>query len=369
MLKSYETMKETEIEAVEAVCALLSKIPVLEIKSVKREARIDQRRIVDGVIQLQNDGRELAIIIEVKGRGQPRYVRSAIYQLRDYVAHMSHSEFGPNIQQLVPMLVSPYLSPEARELCVEHNVCYLDLFGNARLAFGNVFIERSVADKPKSEVRALRSVFSPKAAAILRLMLRNPHEAWRVTEIAERADASLGHVSNVRKALLEREWIEERDEGVVLTKPRELMDTWRNNYRRPVGHRITGYTYLHGKQLDDHLSDILGTGRYRPKAICSLHSAAKWISPYGRDSMGTFYADEDGAEYLQRRLELSPMSKGANVSINVIKDESIFDDAIEPSHGIYCTSPIQTYLDLWVGNDRDRESAQFLQEELLPWLN
>lgn len=85
--------------------------------------------------------------------------------------------------------------------------------------------------------------------------------------------------------------------------------------------------------------------------------------------MSTFYADEEGADYLERHLDLSPISKGANVAINIIKGDSIFVDAIEPVPGIYCTSPIQTYLDLWVGNDRDRESAQFLQEEYFPWLN
>jgi len=369
MMKWHETMKETEIEAVEAVSALLERIPTLEIISVRREERVDPNKIIDGIIRIINAGREFAIAIEVKSRGQPRYVRSAIYQLRDYVSHMSNSEFGSNVEQIVPVLVTPYLSIEARKICVENNINYLDLFGNARLAFGNVFIERSVAEKPKSETRSLRSVFSPKAAAILRIMLRNPKEAWRVTELAKQADVSLGHVSNVRKALLEREWIEEQDDGVVLTKPRELMETWRSNYRRPSGLRKTGYTHLHGKQLDQYLSEILGNQNYGPRAICSLYSAAKWISPYGRDGMNTFYADEEGAEYLEQRLDLSPTSKGANVAINIIKDDSIFTGAIEPAPGIYCTSPIQTYLDLWVGNDRDRESAQFLQEEHFPWFN
>ena len=42
-------------------------------------------------------------------------------------------------------------------------------------------------------------------------------------------------------------------DGVVLVQPDALLKTWRENYRRPSGHRITGYTHLHGKQLDDQL--------------------------------------------------------------------------------------------------------------------
>lgn len=362
-------MKQLEIEAVEAVNALLSTIPSLEITPVRQQEKINDDSGVDEVIRVTNDDQEVAIVIEVKKKGEPRYVRSAIYQLLSYTAQISQSESHPIDRQIVPMLVTPYLSPEARSICDEHKVCYLDLFGNARLVFGNVYIERSVADKPKSEIRSLRSVFSPKAAAILRVMLRDPNKAWRVTELAEHAGASLGHVSNVRKALLEKEWITEQDDGVMLTKSRELMETWRDNYRRPSGQQKTGYTLLHGKQLEQSLREILGNRSNKPLAICSLNSAAKWISPYGRDGMNNFYVDEEGADNLTDRLDLSPTLKGANVAITIVKNHNIFVDAIQPIPGIYCTSPIQTYLDLWVGNDRDRESAQFLQEEHFPWLN
>ena len=57
------------------------------------------------------------------------------------------------------MLVSPYLSPESRAICTDHDVAYLDLVGNARLAFDTVYIEHAVADKPRSETRALHSIF------------------------------------------------------------------------------------------------------------------------------------------------------------------------------------------------------------------
>ena len=76
-----------------------------------------------------------------------------------------------------------YLCPS----CGDEMVCYaayLDLVGNARLAFDTVYIERTVADKPRSETRALRSIFTPKAAAILRVLLRDPDRAWRVADLA-----------------------------------------------------------------------------------------------------------------------------------------------------------------------------------------
>ena len=366
MMKSAETVKELEVAAANAVRDLLGHVPNVEIGSVDYEENVERDYQIDLRIALSRGGVNYALIIEVKGNGAPRFVRSAIYQLRDYVAHVDQSNHADDGQRLIPMLVSPYLSPEARAICTDHNVAYLDLFGNAHLAFDSVYIDRAVADKPKSESRALRSIFNPKAAAILRVMLRDPDRAWRVTNLAEKANASLGHVSNVRKALLEREWIEKQADGVVLIQPDALLKTWRENYRRPVGHRITGYTHLHGKQFDERLSKALNP--QRPRAIYSLHSAAQWFAPFGRDGTHTFYADESGAQFLQETLGLTPVTKGANVVLHIPIDESLFDDAIEPAPGIFCTSPIITYLDLWNGNDRDREAAEYVAKEFFPWL-
>jgi len=362
MMKFAKTVKELETMAVDAVHDLLGHVPNLEIGSVERDYRIDFR------IAFSRGSVNYALIIETKMSGAPSVVRYAVYQLRNYVAHVDQSNYSYAGQRLIPMLVSRYLSPRSREICTAHNVAYLDLFGNAHLAFDSVYIDRVVADKPKAESRSLRSIFNPKAAAILRVMLREPDRAWRVTDLAEKANASLGHVSNVRKALLEREWIEKQADGVVLVQPDALLKAWRENYRRPSGHRITGYTHLHGKQLDDQLSRALNPHPQRPRAIYSLHSAAQWFAPFGRDGTHTFYADESGAQFLQEALRLTPISKGANVVLCIPNDESLFDDAIEPALGIFCTSPIITYLDLWNGNDRDREAAEYVAREFFPWL-
>ena len=66
------------------------------------------------------------------------------------------------------------------------------LGGNARIAFGGVFIERTVADKPVAEQRELKSLFRPKSAQVLRAMLRDPGRAWRVTELSEISGSAWG---------------------------------------------------------------------------------------------------------------------------------------------------------------------------------
>lgn len=351
-----------------AARALLNRVPGLKVSSVHHERLLETDHIIDGWIVFEHGDETYALIVEVKSNGAPRFVRSAVYQLKGYLAHANQYGHGDPGRRLIPMLVSPYLSPESRSICSDHNVAYLDLIGNARLAFNNVYIDRAVPDKPKTETRALRSFFTPKAAAILRALLRDPDRTWRVTDLAEAANASLGHVSNVRKALLEREWIEKRDNGIILVQPDALLRTWREDYRQPASQSISRYTLFHGDQFTERLSGKLNAHPRHPRAMYSLNSAAQWYAPFARDGTYNLYVDEPGARMLEGTLKLIHAPKGANVILRLLNDESLFEDAVQPAPDIYCTSPIVTYLDLWVGNDRDREAADYLASRCFPWL-
>lgn len=367
MVKNVELQKELEATAIDSVRDLLRCLPAAEVTPLAEFRRTDRRLEVDGLIRVHYGGAVRLLVIEVKAHGAPRFVRSAMYQLESCVARVRECPTHA-VEFVVPMLVCPYLSPESRAICRDHDVAYLDLEGNARLVFDGVYIERSVPTKPKSETRALRSIFTPKAAAILRALLREPDRPWLVTHLAASANASLGHVSNVCKALLQREWADRRHDGIVLAQPDALMRTWRDNYRRPRGDRFDAYTHLHGRQFDDRVRTALNPGPGSPRAVYALASAAQWIAPFSRDAIQSFYADAAGARVLRETLELRPGGSGPNVVVHAIADESIFDDAIEPLPGLFCTSPIVTYLDLWCGNDRDREAANHLAREALPWI-
>ena len=367
-------MKSIDIRAVDAVRDLLGNVPGVQVESVEYERAIAEIGSdhggcrVDGLVSFAHRGRNYALVIEVRSNGAPRFVRSGVYALKSHVARLCRSGRMSTGRHLIPILVSPYLSPESRAICVDHDAAYLDLVGNARLAFDAVYIDRAVAEKPVSETRALRSIFAPQAAAILRVLLREPGRAWRVADLAAQARASYGHVSNVRKALLAREWIKVGKDGVALVQPDTLLQTWRESYRRPAGESITGYTHLHGSQLDQRLQGTLNPRPERPRAIYARHSAGQWLAPFGRNSTRTLYTDQPGADALREALKLTHAARGVNVVLIVPTDESLFHDACEPVSNVFCTSPIVTYLDLWAGGGRDREAAEHLAGEFFPWL-
>ncbi|WP_407935364.1 hypothetical protein [Cupriavidus alkaliphilus] len=351
-------MKEAETRAGEALRRLLEKIPILQIEDIEAAAVSGDWR-PDLVARLLVDGREQLLICEYKSNGQPRYARSALLELRNYVAQRA--------PQATPVFIAPYLSPAVRQLCAEMGVGYLDLEGNARIAFGGVFIERMVADKPAAEQRELKSLFRPKSAQVLRAMLREPHRAWRVTELSEISGVSLGHVSNVRNGLIDREWASASDDGLILSAPDALLDAWRDSYTPPAGERLRFYTPLHGSALEGAARSTLGTQDGQGHAAFASFSAAQWLAPYGRTGTHYFFADEDGLHKLQAALKLSTVSKGENVVVTVPKDLGLLADTLEPAPGAICTSPVQTYLDLSIAGERGAEAAEHLRQERLSW--
>jgi hypothetical protein len=358
MLKEANWMKEAEDRAGGALRDVLEKIPILQLEGIDAEVMSGDWE-PDLIARLLVDGRPHLLVCEYKSNGQPRYARSALLELRNYVTHRAPAA--------TPVFIAPYISPAVRQMCEEKGVGYLDLEGNARIAFRGVFIERAVAEKPVAEQRELKSLFRPKSAQVLRTMLREPSRAWRVTELSKTAGVSLGHVSNVRTGLIDREWARTSDDGLVLSEPDALLDAWRDSYTAPPGERLRFYTPLHGSTLEDAARNALRADNGPGRAAFASFSAAQWLSPYARTGSHYFFADVEGLSKLQEALKLTPSSKGENVFVTVPKDLGLLTDTVEPAPGAVCTSPVQTYLDLSIAGERGAEAADHLRQERLSW--
>jgi hypothetical protein len=359
MLKMNNSMKETEPQAGKALEKLLREIPSLKLKKIIFRDHNPRGHEIDISVLVEISGQQNLIVCEVKQNGQPRYVREAIYQLQSYVTDLH--------KPATPVLIAPYLSPASRELCRENGISFLDLEGNARMVFGTVFIERLISDKSPSERRIFKSLFMPKSARVLRVLLRNPERIWRVADLADAADVSLGHVSNVRTALLEREWAEIMPGGISLKAPDLLLDAWKLAYISMPQDELHFYTTLHGSSLENSIRAMFSSMPAEANVVLASLSAAHWIAPYARTGTQFLYAERSALNDIRKELQLSSSAKGENVIIIFPKDQGVFLDSYEPSPGIRCTSPLQTYLDLSVAGERGAEAADYLRRMRLTW--
>ncbi len=305
-------------------------------------------------VQAGNDRWRLAC--EVKSQVQPRQVRASVLEIKAYLSALGDPK-------VYPVLLAPYISPKSAEICRQAGIGHADFAGNCHLVFDTVFIERFGAVNPKAEKRGLRSIFAPKAARIMRSLLREPGRIWRVAELAETTGTSLGQVSNVRKALLDREWAVAASDGMKLTRPPDaLLDAWRDAYEKRGDKRIRYYTMLRGDELERQIKAALNDAVQGVHTLLASFSAARWLAPFARYPSQVFYADEVGESILRERLQLEPVSKGENIIIEHPADDGILADRIEAAPGVWCTGLVQTYLDLHASGERGAEAAEHLRQ-------
>lgn len=363
MLKLHEKQDPRAIEALalSRLRDLLKPIPFVSLGPERQEpAEAGGGYRPDFSIELQADGEAWVVIGEVKSEGQPRNVRIAALQLRDYVQRMSGIDARAHAY---PVVVAPFISPASAQICAEAGVGFADLAGNCRLVFGRVYIEKSAAENPFRKRRVQRSLFAAKSERVLRLLLAQPSRIWRVVQLAEKAQVSLGQVSNLRRRLLDQEWAVANKEGLRLSRPRDLLEAWRSAHKLDPKRSDAAYTLLHGEALDKALRvafEESGQGRH---AVLASYSAGRWHAPFARVSSSYLYVDEEGSKAVRKHLKLEPAAKGANVSLMWPKDEGVFLDRVEAGKGMWCTSPIQTYLDLAVSGERGAEAAEHLFNE------
>jgi hypothetical protein len=359
-MKLEEKMKLLESEVAAALSRQFERIPFIDIESLDQDVRLTPNVSVsrpDILVRIRVGDRSHSLLCEVKEPGQPKQVRQAISQLHGYIS-------VGNLDA-VPIVAASYLSPEARELCERSDVGYLDLEGNCRIVFDTVYIERESPTKPQTERRSFRSLFSPKSTRVLRVFFRDIRRAWKVSDLAEAANVSLGHVSNVRNALLDREWARAGEDGLVLTEPDALLDAWRDQNERPKGRRLSFYTTLHSKALDKAVIDCLDA---EPDGVLLAGpTAAQWLAPMLRDPSTYMLVREDALDTVEGILKLKPIAAGGNVEIFVPDDPALLADNVEIAHGRKATSPLQTYLDLYALDDRARDAAEHLRKRLLSW--
>ena len=342
---------ELENRAVEALNSCLNKIPFLKIEDIVREPLKEQIR-PDLLVKIAlPDGKKL-LVVEIKSNGQPRLAREAVNQLLRYRG------LFPDVYGV---FVAPYISPKAAEICAQEEIGYVDLVGNCRLSFGQVYIEQEGRPNLFAKKRDLRSLYSPKAERVLRVLLNNPKKAWKTKELADEAQVSLGQVSNVKKLLMDREWVQTEKSGFFLGEPEPLLKEWVENYsfRR---NRVTDYYSL--KNVADVEAGLAKLCKQKGLlyAFTSFSGAAR-LAPSVRYQRVFAYIGET-EEDITSLLGFKKVTGGANVSLLFPYDEGVFYGIREIDESRIASS-IQIFLDLSSFRGRGEEAASALLKQVI----
>lgn len=365
MVKIAEKFSEDElVPQFEAVLRrLIARIPFFKLESLRSEVSLQPRTRgpvphhpphADWLLKVKASSQSWTLIAEAKKLGQPREVRTAILQLRHSLSLLpaGRSSYG--------IILAPFISEESARLCEEAGMGYADLAGNAFLSFGQVFIQTRVAENPFYEKRAVKSIFTPKAARILRQLLQGPLQVWKVKDLASAAGVSLGHVSSVRQQLLDQEWAVEETPGIRITRPDALLDAWAASDRWKERTETREYSLLQKDPLEiaTQVHRLLGR---------QPHAFTQWLAaglrhPHSSTPVTTVYVKQFPDEAaLPTQLLARRVETGGSLRLVMPSDEGVMNP-LQTVHGLPLVCDVQLYLDLSGAGLRGEEAAQELRQ-------
>jgi hypothetical protein len=348
MLKGVIIVKIDDFEqkAQGALLRCFQDIPFLDVINVDAEPNREGRR-PDIRIALQFQEQVRYVIAELKNNGEPRYARQAVNQMLNYLRE-SRCDYG--------VFVAPYISSRAAAICQEKSIGYIDFAGNCHLSFENIYVHKEGTPNPFTRKRYLRSMFSPKAERILRVLLTSGPREWKVEELALEADVSLGQVSNVKKLLADQEWIDKKAVGFSLIDPFSLLEEWSQNYKYRRNKVRNFYTMLGIAEFEYKFGEICQ--RENLQYGFTGFSGSSRYAPAVRYQRVMAYV-QDEIDELIKILDIKPVDSGANVLLLEPYDDGVFYGKQE-REGSMVVSPIQIYLDLYSYRGRGEEAAEIL---------
>ena len=132
-------MKEIALmdRAREALLKCLQGVPFLRVEA-QRESKVGNGR-TDFRLQVKTPGGKSMLVVEVRKVGQPRIIREATNQLL---------RFKNELPGAYGVVMAPYISPQAAEICLKEGFSFADLAGNCLLSFDQVFVSKEGKENP-----------------------------------------------------------------------------------------------------------------------------------------------------------------------------------------------------------------------------
>jgi len=346
----------TDLEA-EIAKTLPKLLPSLKVRKILREQRVGSAMIDIVADVLTPSGRDRKLFIEIKSFTAPSRIREALQQLK---AALKIQVNG------YPVLASTFIGSGTRTICKEEGVGYIDLAGNYYLQFDDFYLEKIVDKNPFPSRGRPPSLFTPISSRILRALLVEPDRQWKVSELAQTTQVSIGQTSNVTRRLIEEEYLSKIQKGRLwLIQPGKLLNAWQEQYSLSKNIQEIYYSFERNpEQIMARVASI-GLERNWRYAITSF-AAASLIAPFVRGvGMVTLYVDDAvSIEQWVSALDLRPAESGANIMILIPYDKGVFYQ-FQTVNGIILVSNVQLYLDLYNDPARGREQAEFLRKEKL----
>lgn len=318
-------IKVKSIKQLELFEEIMLNIPIVE----KCDYRKESAKETVFEIEIEN-GDEFCITLHFLKEGYPKQIQNLVNQIEGAGYHV---------------VAAPYVSDASGKLCRKRNVGYIDAVGNCLFQYHSLYV--SITGNKNNEVkkRALKSIFertSIVSSRILRLMFEDVYKKWRIKELAENAECSMGQVAKVKDFLLKNAWVNQTKDGIELVSVEEMLKEWAEIYGSRENETVECYSL-------DSVADIEAK-LHRMKEECGIDyylsgfSGGVRYQPVVRYKKVHCYIRQEDIKEAVAYLGLKEVDSGSNVSFIIPYDECVLQDC-RVIQNAKVVSPIQIYLD------------------------
>jgi len=265
---------------------------------------------------------------------------------------------------LVPLIISKYLSPQKVEECKSKDINLMDLSGNVFFKHESIYIERVGLPNLFPEVRKGRNIFSDKASLIIRAMLQD-NRIWGVRELANSIDIDAGYLSRMLKELEKQNYLYRLNNKFKLRNLNALFEEWVRSYDYKLNKEFKYFCLAKSAvKIIDNIKELRIPEDI--KYALSFHAGAYLVSPHAVfNEVHIYVSDNEARDYFIRQLDPKPVDKGANlVLLYPHYKDSVFYGR-QRKEGLFVVSDIQLYLDLYKYPLRGIEQAEHIYKKFL----
>lgn len=317
---------------------IILKVPIIEkcdyVKSIEKEV----------VFKIQmEDGNSFDVILHIMKAGYPKQIQILFEQI---------SEKGYHI------VAAPFISESSEKICRNQNVGYIDAAGNCFIQYHSIYINITGYKNDAVSKRALKSIFersSIVSSKILRIMFSDVNKYWKLKELAETAECSIGQVSKVKDFLLNHAWIEQTKDGIYIVNAEEVLKEWSFVYGSKENETYECYSLNNIADIEAKLEKM--------KSDCGIEyyltgfSGGVRYQPVVRYNKIHCYIGPEDLNEAIAYMGYKQVDSGSNIALIVPYDECILKDS-KKIKDTQVVSPVQIYLDCMNLKGRGEEMAE-----------
>jgi hypothetical protein len=347
----------TEKDILKALRSGKIQLPPLAVRLLEEQPK----QPADAQVEMLWDRRAWKFVAEIKAYSTPKVLADVLQATREVARKAKRN----------PLIIMPYLSPDAIRSLEKAGVSGLDLCGNGIvIVTGELLVVRSGQPNrfPRSE--PIRNVYRGDSSLVGRAFMSQPtyNAVGKIVELIQirGGTISFATVSKVLKTLEADLIVERKEREIKLIQPDKLLDELAANYRPPkVIERLIGKIAFEEREVPKALSEA--SDRISSQLLITGSASAGRYSVLAREPVVSAYCDAPPKELLfATGVQFEETDRFPNIDIIYTDDKLPFFEPVLQD-GVKYASALQVYLELMSGDKRQKESAEQVRKVLMDW--